>query len=207
MVGVALVARRANAGGTMGAHFADSIDAALVVEHAGVLALLTDAGQRVGTVRIDGAFRLAFHVGIALEAEGTAALAGAARGTRHSVPPAGIRIAGVHNVRLDGRRTDALHQGVPDEAGQAGAQRRVDADIALRVAAAHAGARVVAVVVAAGAVRRTVRVDDALRLAFHVGVALVLGRAGAHTVIAFAAWSGSTATRIGVAGVRHHRLR
>ncbi len=201
MVGVALVARRTNAGGTMGAHFADSIDAALVVEHAGILALLTDAGQRVGTIRIDGAFRLAFNIGIALEAEGTAALAGAARGTRHSVSSAGIRLTGVHNVRLDGRRTDALHQGVPDEAGQAGAHRRVDADIALGVAAAHAGAGVVAVVVAAGAVCRTVRVDDALRLAFHVGVALVLGRAGAHTVVAFAAWRSSTATRIGVAGV------
>jgi len=77
LVGVALIARRTNAGGAMRAHFADSIDAALVVVHAGILALLSDAGEGVGTVGVDGALRLALHVGVALQPEGTAALAGA----------------------------------------------------------------------------------------------------------------------------------
>ena len=81
------------------------------------------------------------------------------------------------------------------------------ANIALGVASAHPWAGVVAVVVAAGAIQRTVGVDDALRLAFHVGVALVFGRTRAHTVVALAAWYAAAAARIGTAGIGHHRFR
>ena len=191
----------------MGAHLADGIDPALIVVHARILALLTQARQRVGTVGVDGALRLALHVGVALQPEGAAALTGAARGARHRVPPARVRLAGVHNVGLDGRRPHALHQRVAGVAGQAGAHRRVDAHVALGVAAAHAGAGVVTAVVAAGPVGGTVGIDDTLRLALHIGVALVLGRTGAHAIVAHAAWrQGTTSAGVGTARVCHHRF-
>ena len=103
LVGVALIAGRTNARCPMRAHFADGVDAAMIVVHAGILALLLNAGQRVGAVGIDGAFRLAFHIGIALEAEWAAALTGAAGRAGNGVPPTWVWLAGVDNVWLDGR--------------------------------------------------------------------------------------------------------
>ena len=68
LVCIALVARWTNTSGPMDAHLTDCIDTALVLIHAGVLALLLDTGQLDGAVAVDGALWLALGVGIALQA-------------------------------------------------------------------------------------------------------------------------------------------
>lgn len=79
---------------------------------------------------------------------------------------------GAHRMAAGGR--------IAGVAGRAAAVRRMVGDVALGARAAQAGARIVALHVAAGARLRAVRVHDALRSAFGVRVAEVFGQAGAR---------------------------
>ena len=79
-------------------------------------------------------------------------------------------------------------------------------DFADRIAATNAWTGVVAVEVLAGHVRGTVGVDDALWLALHVGIALVVGRTGALAVVANATCDGARTTRVRHTWVSYHWL-
>jgi hypothetical protein len=128
---------------------AQSIDPALVVIDAGILALLVDACKSSWAVRVNGALWLALDKWIAHEARRARALAYRARWPGDRILPARVWIARIRDIRLDWRRRSALDQSVALVARQAGADWRVVADIALGVTTAHPRTRVVTLVVAA----------------------------------------------------------
>lgn len=106
---------------------------------------------------------------------------------RVDVATLAVRAARRRHARIgDGlRRCDAdlMAAGsrwVAGEAGMAAAVRRMIGDMALGIGAADAGARIVTLLVATRPRLRAVRVHDALRSAFGVRIAKVLGQAGAR---------------------------
>lgn len=90
--------------------------------------------------------------------------------------------------RCDANRVATGRRWVAGVAVQTAAVRRMVGDVTLGVGAADAGARIVALLVAAGARLRTVGVHDALGSALGVRIARVLGQAGARAgAVAFLA--------------------
>ena len=177
------------------------VNATLVVKHTRVLALLADTCEGAGTVAVHGALRLADGEGVALEAGRARADALVPAGPGDGILAAGVGVARVGDHRLLRRRAAALYQRIAHVARQAGAQRGVVPDLALRVLAAEAGTRVVAVVISACFVPGTVRVDHALGLALLVRVPEQPGRTRALTLVPNLAGDGPGPTRVGVTGV------
>ena len=206
LVSVALIAWRTNAVGPMVSGLTNGIDSALIVVHTRILALLRDTGQHARTVAVNRTLGLALGVRVALQARRTRAPADVSTWPSYGVDAARVGVARVSRHRLDRWRAAALDQCVSKETGQAGADRRVAANLAFCVATANAGTGVVAVEVAACHVVGTVGVYDTLRLALAIGITLVVGRAAALTVISNAAWYGANTTRIRLTRVSDDRL-
>ena len=184
----------------------DGVDATLVVIHTGILALLADTCEGAGTVAVYRAFRLAEDVGVTLEAGGTAADASVTTGPGQGVLTTGVGVTGVTDHWVRHRGPVTLDQSIADVSGQTRAQGRVVPDLALGVLTTQAGARVIAVIVAACLVTGTVRVDDTLGLAFPVGVTKQPGGTRALTLVSHLARNGPWPTGVGAAWVSDYRL-
>lgn len=113
LVCIPFISRRTDTVSPVILYFTDSVDAALVVVHAGVFAFLGDTGQQEGTVAVDGTLRLALRVRISLETCWAGTLAVVSDRSGDSVDSTRIRVARIHHHRVNGWRADALNQGIP----------------------------------------------------------------------------------------------
>lgn len=196
----------------MDSDLTDSIDPALVVIHTWVLAFLANACKSSWTVLVNGAFWLALDKWVALEAGWTGALADVASWPGNGVLATRIWVAGIEWCWIRWRRADALNQSIALIARQTGTDGRMVPDITLGVTAANSRARVVALEVPACLVGRTVAVDDTLRLALNVGIAIIERRTLADTLCIwplpnFARRQGTTSTWVGLTRIRYNRFR
>ena len=206
LIGVPLIARWADARGPVDPNLADSIDTALVVIHARVLALLLDTSQGPTTVAVHVTFRFTFRVGVSLKTSGAGTLAVVADRSSDGIAAARVGLTRVNNIRNGGWRSNTFNQRVASESREAGTDRRMSSDFTDRVSTTDARTGVVAVEVPAGHVGGTVRVDDALRLALHVGIALVVRWTSAFTVITNAPCDSSSPTGVGHTRICYHGL-
>lgn len=154
---IAGVAGPADAGG----HVVDRQALGVQAAHAGtrVFAAVPDAGLVGRAVRAEHALGPAAFVRIALVVFDAAARADAVSFEALGVGAARRRLARVNLLVLFDH---ALDERVAGERRRARARNGVADDVALGVAAARAGARVLALVVDAGRLRRAVGVDDTL---------------------------------------------
>ncbi len=149
-----------------------------------ITALLSDAGQAIGAVRVGGAFGSARNVRVADETGKTVTADGAILCATLGIGAARIRFARIVtavNRRLDDHRNGrARRERIAGVAVATDAHRVVVGDATFGVDAAGVGARVGAAVADAALVLRTVTVEDALGPTRHVWIADVIGwtRAG-----------------------------
>lgn len=196
----------------MDSDLTDCIDPTLVVIHAWVLAFLANACKCSWTVLVNGAFWLALDKWVALEAGWTGALADVAGWPGNRILAAWVRVAGIEWSGIRWGRADALNQSIALVARQTGADRRMVPHITLGVTAANPRARVVALEVPAGLVGWTVAVDNTLRLALNVGIAIIERRTLADTfcigpLANLPGWQGTTATGVGLTRISDNRFR
>ena len=144
---VAFIARGTDASCPVVVDLTDGVNPAFIVVNTGIFALLADTCKCSGTVAVYGAFRLALHIGISLEARRAGADASVSRGSSNGILAAGVGVAGLCYVRRGRRRPVALHQGVTNIARQAGTQWRVVPHFTLSVPPAGPNAGIVAVIV------------------------------------------------------------
>lgn len=196
----------------MDSDLTDSIDPALVVIHTWVLAFLANACKCSWTVLVNCAFWLALDKWVALEAGWTGALADVASWPGNGVLATRIWVAGIEWSWIRWRRADALNQSIALIARQTGTDGRMVPDITLGVTTANSRARVVALEVPACLVGWTVAVDDTLRLALNVGIAVIERRTLADTLCIgplpnFTRRQGTTSTRVGLTRISYNRFR
>ena len=99
LVRVSFIARRTDASCPVVVDFTDGVDPALIVVNAGIFALLADTCKCSGTIAVYGAFRLAVHIGISLEARGTGADTSVSGGSSNGILSTGVGVAGLRYVR------------------------------------------------------------------------------------------------------------
>ena len=96
---VPFIARGADASCPVVVDFTDGVDPALIVVNAGIFALLADTCKCSGTIAVYGAFRLAVHIGVSLEARRTGADTSVSGGSSDGILATGVGITGLRNVR------------------------------------------------------------------------------------------------------------
>ena len=178
----------------------DSVDATSLVVLTGVVALVAPASLVAGTICAGHALRAAGEIGVTEVAWQTLAGSGVPPPQALSICSAGVGITGRGGLVNNWGEGRAAHEGVSGVAGSADADGVVSEDVAVRVGAALALARVSALVLDALLRVAAVAVLDALRPTVGRGADVVL-LAGADGVAIDVLAVGVRAAGVGVARI------